>query len=57
MRYARQVIFEKIGKERQKVLERSSVAVVGLGALGSVSSELLARAGIGNLILIDRDII
>ena len=46
MRYARQVIFEKIGKERQKVLERSSVAVVGLGALGSVSSELLARAGI-----------
>ncbi|MEK6947892.1 MAG: ThiF family adenylyltransferase [Nanoarchaeota archaeon] len=57
MRYVRQVIFEKIGKERQKLLERSAVAVVGLGALGSVSSELLARAGIGKLILIDRDIV
>ena len=57
MRYIRQQIFNEIGKKGQKKLANSKVAVVGLGALGSVSSELLARAGIGNLILIDRDIV
>ena len=38
MRYIRQVIFEKIGAEKQKLLEKSSVAVVGIGALGTVVS-------------------
>ena len=57
MRYIRQEIFSEIGKEGQKRLRKSSVAVVGLGALGSVSASLLARAGIGKLILIDRDIV
>ncbi|MBI2542135.1 ThiF family adenylyltransferase [Candidatus Woesearchaeota archaeon] len=57
MRYARQEIFKEIGKKGQQKLRKSSVAVVGLGALGSNSAELLARAGIGKLILIDRDIV
>src|SRR3989344_9585267 len=57
MRYIRQEIFSEIGKEGQKRLRKSSVAIVGLGALGSVSAELLARAGIGKLILIDRDVV
>ncbi len=57
MRYLRQQIFAEIGKQGQSKLGKSSVAVVGLGALGSVSSELLARAGIGKLILIDRDVV
>ncbi len=57
MRYARQEIFSEIGKNGQQILKKSSVAIIGLGALGSVSSELLARAGIGKLILIDRDIV
>ena len=56
MRYIRQEIFREIGKKGQEKLRKSSVAIVGLGALGSNSAELLARAGIGNLILIDRDI-
>lgn len=57
MRYQRQEIFPEIGKQGQEKLRKNSVAIVGLGALGSSSSELLARAGIGKLILIDRDIV
>ena len=54
MRYSRQELV--LGKNNQQLLENSTVAVVGIGALGTVASQLLARAGI-NLILIDRDII
>lgn len=57
MRYIRQEIFKGIGRKGQGKLRRSTVAIVGLGALGSVSAELLARAGIGNLMLIDRDVV
>ena len=53
--YSRQ---EKIlGKEKQKKLSKSTVAIVGLGAIGSSSAELLTRSGVNNLILIDRDYI
>ncbi|TET33838.1 MAG: thiazole biosynthesis adenylyltransferase ThiF [Planctomycetota bacterium] len=54
-RYIRQEIFEPIGKEGQEKLGRSSVAVVGCGALGTVEAELLVRAGVGTVKIIDRD--
>lgn len=54
-RYARQEAFFGIGKEGQKKLLESRVAVIGLGALGTVTANNLARAGIGFLRLIDRD--
>jgi len=54
-RYERQYILKEIGRNGQRNLERSRVAVIGLGALGSVSANLLARAGVGHLRLIDRD--
>ena len=55
MRYSRQ---EKVlGKENQEKLSKSTVAIIGLGATGSSSAELLTRAGVNNLILIDRDYI
>src|SRR3989344_2673298 len=57
MRYIRQVIFEKIGEEKQKLIEKSSVSIVGIGALGTIVSELLVRAGVKKLILVDRDIV
>ncbi len=57
MRFTQQIIFEKIGAEGQKKLQKSTVCILGLGALGSRAAELLARAGIGTLILIDRDIV
>lgn len=57
MRYLHQEIFRRIGRKGQKRLMESSVAVVGAGAIGSRSSEILARSGIGKLILIDRDFV
>ena len=54
-RYARQISF--IGEKEQHQLKNKSIAIVGLGALGSVAAEQLARAGIGKLILIDHDIV
>ena len=53
-RYSRQIVF--IGMENQEKLSRSTVAVVGLGGIGSIAAEILARAGV-NLIIIDRDIV
>jgi adenylyltransferase/sulfurtransferase len=56
-RYSRQVLFAGIGPEGQDRIRKSHVAVVGCGALGTVSSEMLARAGTGQLTIIDRDFV
>lgn len=56
-RYARQTILTEIGQKGQEKLSQGTVAVVGLGALGTVSSTLLARAGVGKLLLADRDVV
>ena len=56
-RYDRQVRFAPIGLEGQKRLSQGRVAVLGCGALGTVAAELLTRAGVGFLRLIDRDIV
>ncbi len=56
-RYARQTILPEVGPEGQGKLAVATVAVVGLGALGTVSAGLLARAGVGRLRLIDRDVV
>lgn len=45
-----------LGPAKQKKLMESSVAVLGLGSVGSVAAEYLARTGV-NLKLIDRDIV
>ena len=55
-RYSRQVRFGPLGEAGQEKLARSRVAIVGCGALGSVSALALARAGVGMLRLIDRDL-
>ena len=57
MRYSRQEILKEIGKKGQQRIRKTTVAIVGVGALGTVSSELLARAGIGKLVLVDRDFV
>jgi adenylyltransferase/sulfurtransferase len=56
-RYSRQIRFREIGEEGQRRLSKARVAIVGCGALGSVQAELLARAGVGFLRIIDRDYI
>lgn len=54
-RYSRQLLYSNIGERGQKLLGEKTAVIVGLGALGSLSSEMLVRAGVGKLILIDRD--
>jgi molybdopterin/thiamine biosynthesis adenylyltransferase len=56
-RYHRQSLLPQIGREGQARLAGARVAVLGCGALGTVSAELLARAGVGFLRLIDRDLV
>ncbi|QQS09949.1 MAG: ThiF family adenylyltransferase [Phycisphaerales bacterium] len=56
-RYARQRILPQIGDEGQTRLSCAHVAIVGVGALGTQCADLLARAGVGHLTLIDRDIV
>lgn len=51
----KQALIDRQGKELQEKLENSTVAVCGLGGLGSHIAVSLARAGVGRLILIDFD--
>ena len=54
-RYDRQTVFSGLGVEGQRHLSSSSALIVGVGGLGSWSSQLLARAGVGRLRLVDDD--
>ncbi|MFQ5929161.1 MAG: ThiF family adenylyltransferase [Acidobacteriota bacterium] len=56
-RYSRQVLFSEIGEVGQGKIRASKVVVIGCGALGTVSAEMLGRAGVGQLKLIDRDFV
>ena len=56
-RYSRQVTLSVIGEEGQQKLQRSTVLVVGCGALGTVTATCLVRAGVGRVRIVDRDFI
>jgi molybdopterin/thiamine biosynthesis adenylyltransferase len=56
-RYSRQILFPQIGKQGQEKLLASRVLIVGCGALGCAQAEMLARAGIGHLRIVDRDFV
>ena len=54
-RYSRQVLFSPIGKEGQAKIRPKHCLIIGAGALGSGNAEMLTRAGIGKLTIVDRD--
>ncbi len=56
-RYSRQTLFRPIGKAGQERLLNSSVTIIGCGALGTVLANNLCRAGVGRLVIADRDFI
>src|ERR1019366_8649676 len=56
-RYSRQILFGEIGEAGQQCLLESSAVIVGCGALGTALANLLIRAGVGKLRIVDRDFV
>lgn len=46
-----------IGPEGLEVMKNSTVAVLGIGGVGAIAVEALARTGVGRIILIDKDVV
>lgn len=46
-----------IGPEGLEIMKNSTVVVLGIGGVGSIAAEALARSGVGRLILIDKDVV
>ncbi len=55
--YSRQILLDGWDIEAQEKLKLANVLVVGCGGIGCLSAELLARAGVGKITLIDADVI
>ncbi|MED5462477.1 MAG: ThiF family adenylyltransferase, partial [Pseudomonadota bacterium] len=56
-RYHRQMLLPGFGHEGQQRLATSTALILGCGALGCVSAEMLSRAGVGHLVIVDRDVV
>src|SRR5277367_3855721 len=56
-RYSRQILFGEIGEAGQQRLLDSSAVIVGCGALGTAVANLLVRAGVGRVRIVDRDFV
>lgn len=56
-RYHRQMLVAGFGEHGQANLRAAHVMVVGCGALGSPAADLLVRAGVGRVTLVDRDVV
>jgi molybdopterin/thiamine biosynthesis adenylyltransferase len=56
-KYSRQILFAGIGEEGQVRLLGASAVVVGCGAIGAATVNLLVRAGVGRIRIIDRDFV
>lgn len=46
-----------IGPEGIELMKNSTVAVLGIGGVGSIAAEALARTGVGRIIMIDKDVV
>jgi molybdopterin/thiamine biosynthesis adenylyltransferase len=56
-KYSRQMLFAPLGRDGQERLSCSSAVLVGCGAIGAAAANLLVRAGIGRLRILDRDFV
>src|SRR5699024_4619196 len=51
------ILMASIGDVVQQTVREKHVLIIGVGALGTQSAEMLTRAGIGTLTIVDRDYI
>lgn len=56
-KYSRQMLFAGIGPDGQRRLLASCATIVGCGAIGAAAANLLVRAGVGSVKIIDRDFV
>ena len=56
-RYHRQLLLPGFGESGQRRVAGSTALILGCGALGTVAADMLARAGVGHLVVVDRDFI
>lgn len=56
-RYQRHIVLKEVGGQGQAKLKAATVAVVGTGGLGSPCLQYLAAAGVGQITLIDDDLV
>ena len=54
-RYSRQIVLKNIGLSGQKKISISKVFIIGAGGLGCPIADLLCRAGVGEIGIIDND--
>ena len=54
-RYSRQIVLKNIGISGQTEISLSKVFIVGAGGLGCPIADLLCRAGVGEIGIIDHD--
>jgi molybdopterin/thiamine biosynthesis adenylyltransferase len=55
LRYSKSILLKNVGITGQETLNNSTALIIGLGGLGSPSSQYLASSGVGHLILADFD--
>jgi molybdopterin/thiamine biosynthesis adenylyltransferase len=56
-RFERQVRFSALGRSGQDQLASARVLVVGCGALGGALAQSLVRSGVGEVVIVDRDVV
>ena len=57
LRYSRQILLPEVDINGQNKLARSHVVIMGLGGLGSPIAMYLAAAGVGQITLVDHDVV
>ena len=56
-RHSRSILFSGIGEAGQRKIASTRLAVVGVGAVGTVAAEIAVRSGFGAVTLVDRDVV
>ncbi|RYG61707.1 hypothetical protein EON80_23740, partial [bacterium] len=57
MRYGRHLIMPEVGVEGQEKLKAAKILMIGAGGLGSPSGLYLAASGIGEITILDPDVV